>query len=110
MITLADLEKSTFLEGAHYNMGRKGYAYRYDCVEYPRFRFINRTYRNKRRTVREWYVDGSRVADLDAVVAALNVPPVLTDDEALGIDANRHYTDLLTRNAEITGHELRVIL
>ena len=92
-ITRADLDRCTVVQSAHYNMGyvedpdprvdrHKGYGYRYRCVEFPRLGFIDRVYTlDDGRVTRTWSVDGTDVADLDAAIVALNVAPILTEDE-----------------------------
>lgn len=93
MITRADIERSTFEYVAHYNMGfvedpdpnidrHKGYGYGYRCIQFPRLGFINRVYTlDDGGAARTWSVDGADVASLEAAVEALNIPPVLTEDE-----------------------------
>jgi hypothetical protein len=93
MITLADIEQATFEYVAHYNMGfvehpdpkidrHKGYGYGYRCVEFPRLGFIDRVYTlDDGGVTRTWRVDGADVADLTAAIVALNVPPILIEDE-----------------------------
>lgn len=92
-ITRADLDRCTVVQSAHYNMGyvedpdprvdrHKGYGYGYRCVEFPRLGFIDHVYTlDDGRVTRTWSVDGADVADLDAAIVALNVPPILTADE-----------------------------
>lgn len=86
MITRTDIDHVTFRSNAHYNMGKDGYGYGYECEELPRLRFIDRHYRPNRehpdgRNTRTWCVDGAELESLDAAVAALNLPPVITPEE-----------------------------
>jgi len=93
MITRADIEQATFEYVTHYNMGyvddpdpnvnrHKGYGYGFRCVEFPRLGFIDCVHTlDDGGATRTWNVDGSDVASLEAAIEALNVPPVLTDDE-----------------------------
>lgn len=93
MITAADIEGAECFSDAHYNMGfdergrQKGYGYGYRFTKYPRLQFIDRAYYNtENRHTRTWYVDGLECADLAAAIEALNVPPVLTDDEKAALE------------------------
>lgn len=81
MITAADLEGESFRNDAHYNMGKAGYGYGYRSINYPRLRFIDKTYRQEQRTTRTWYVDGAECPSYEDAIEALNKPPVLTDEE-----------------------------
>lgn len=84
--TREQIAASTFRYTAHYNLGRLGYGYGYTSQQYPRVSLIDKRLRPTKarpggEDVREWYVDGKLVPNLDAVVAALASPPVLSDDE-----------------------------
>ena len=93
MIARADIERSTFEYVAHHNMGYvqdpdpkldryKGYGYGYRCIDFPRLGFIDRVYTlDDGGVTRTWMVDGADAASLEAAIEALNVPPVLTEDE-----------------------------
>lgn len=85
-ITKADIGVAPFRGDVHYNMGDKGHGYGFRCERYPRLRFTERHYKPSRKhpdglNTTTWYVDGAEVASLDAAIAALNQPTVLTDDE-----------------------------
>lgn len=93
-LTISDFERFDVIEAAHYNMGGAGFAYGFRAVKHLRLSFIDRYLTGLPResesfgrrawvkqVKREWYVDGVLVADLEAAVAALNVPPVFTDVE-----------------------------
>lgn len=88
-ITAAEVEGATFRYCAHGTMGftddgrQKGFSYSYRCVEYPRLVMVRRSYLlDDGGSATEWHVDGVQQLDREAAIAALNVPPVLTDDEA----------------------------
>lgn len=89
-ITRDNIEQASWEYAAHYNMGKLGYGYGHRCEQEPRLSFIDRAYKPSREhpdglNEREWYVDGASTgkesAGLTAALAALLVPPVLTDDE-----------------------------
>lgn len=85
-VTRKDLESASFEYTTHYNMGRAGYGYGYRCVQHPRLSLIHRSFRPSKeepdgKNTETLYVDGDEVADLDAAVARINIPPVLTEDE-----------------------------
>lgn len=82
LITKDMIEGSPCRNTAHYNTGAAGYGYGFRFDDFPRLIFIDKTYKKERRHEREWYVDGVRVTDLDAAIAALNIAAVMTDDEA----------------------------
>lgn len=87
MIAASDLLGAMFQQTAHYNMGRSGYGYGWECESYPRVMFIDRTFRPCKEhpdgaTTRTWYVDGAEVASVEAAAEVLQKPPVLTEDEA----------------------------
>ena len=87
MPSAADLLGAMFRQNTHYNMGRQGYGYGWECERYPRVTFIDRTFRPSREhpdglQTRTWYVDGAEVASVEAAAEALQMPPTLTEDEA----------------------------
>lgn len=108
-ITRDDIDKSTMEYAAHYNMGRAGYGYGFRCVEFSRLMVIDQCYRPSKewpdgKHTRTYYVDGAEVADLAAAIAALNVPPVLTEDEQRILDfIPREFTDLRELEDELAG-------
>lgn len=83
MITKEDIGK--FEYAAHYN-ARPDFGHGYRCIKYPRLYIIDWGRKKTRTMEREWQVDGEKVADLDAAIAALNVPAVLTADEQALLD------------------------
>jgi hypothetical protein len=86
MVDVSDLMNAIYRQSAHYNMGRSGYGYGYECEKYPRVMFIDRTFRPCKEhpdgaTTRTWYIDGAEVASIEAAAEALQKPPMLSDDE-----------------------------
>lgn len=94
LITIDDFRTFDAMEEKHINMGGAGFGYGHRAIAYPRLQFIDRyltglpresrsfdRHTKIKEVKREWYVDGVQVADLEAAVAALNVPPAFTDEE-----------------------------
>ncbi|BAQ44351.1 hypothetical protein [Methylobacterium aquaticum] len=77
--------------GGHLNYGRDGSGYMLCHTTIRRLQAIDRHYKGEaakkagKTAERLWLVDGVQVADLDAAVAALNVPVVLTDEETAAL-------------------------
>lgn len=90
-ITLDDVHAGKLRESGHLNYGRDGSGYLMRHTTIRRLQAIDRHYKGKAaekagtRAERLWLVDGVQVADLDAAVAALNVPVVVTDEEAAAL-------------------------
>lgn len=85
MITVDDVNKSHLAERAHFT-GHGFFGYVKQCVEHPRLQRVEKCVRKTRAVEVTWQVDGQNVASLEAAVEALNVPVVLTDDEAEALD------------------------
>ena len=81
LITMDDVRASHTKERMH-GHGTDFFFYIHQCNEFPRLSRFDRYDRKTRSVTSTWRVDGQDVANLEAAIAALNVPPVLTDDEA----------------------------
>lgn len=68
-------------ETSHYNGGKEWFGYGRQCIQEPRLGAIDRYYRKDRSVVRTWKVDGLDCVDADAAWAALQRPPVFTEEE-----------------------------
>lgn len=84
-ITVALLAGTHLRTTAHLNGGREWFGYLFQCIEYPRLQRLDRYYRKDRNVVSVWKVDGQEVESLDAAAEALNVPPILTPEEAVAL-------------------------
>lgn len=101
MITKEDL--GDFEYAAHYN-ARPDFGHGHRCIKYPRLSLIDWGRKKTRTMEREWYVDGQKVSDLDAAIAALNVHPVLTEDEWSLLDRiPTEFVNLRKLEAELSG-------
>ena len=76
-------------DAGHLNYGRRGGGTIWQHTTIPRLSAIDRPTLNDEETkrlgvsrLREWSVDGGRAGSLEDAIAALNVPAVLTEDEA----------------------------
>lgn len=91
-ITLADVHAGKLRENGHMNYGPDGSGWPMQHTTIPRLSCIDRIYKGpalKKAGVsseRLWCVDGAQVASLEAAIAALNVPPVFTDEERAVLD------------------------
>lgn len=91
-VTRDDILKGQVRCTGHMNFGRDGSGYPHQHVQYPRVGFIDRLYKGKaaekagKRSERIWTLDGKQMDSLDAVVAGLATPPVLSDDEKAVLD------------------------
>lgn len=80
-LTKEDLAACHMRELMHLNGGKDWFGYVYQCVEHPRLSRKD-TYTRKEKSVQSvWHVDGSECSDIDAALAALALPVVLTDEE-----------------------------
>lgn len=79
-ITADILKTCHFPESAH-GHGPGMFFSMHRCVEHPRFQVKDLSDRKARQTTRIYLVDGKEMPDLDAAIAALNVPVVLTAEE-----------------------------
>lgn len=105
MITKADL--GNFQGGDHYNRGSLGGGWGSRCVKYPRLYFIDWHFKKTRTVEREWTVDGEKVADLEAAIAALNKPPILTLGELAWLEKMpSEWTPLRKLEADLGGIEV----
>lgn len=84
-VTLDDLKKSKTRERMHLN-GGSWFGYIHQCVEYPRLSRFDRYVKKDRSVTSTWRVDGADVADLEAAVVALNLPPNVTLEERAALD------------------------
>lgn len=76
-------------DAGHLNYGRRGGGTIWQHTTIPRLSAIDRPTLNDEETkrlgasrLREWSVDGGRAGSLEDAIAALNLPAVLTDEEA----------------------------
>ncbi|UMY19084.1 hypothetical protein MMB17_07240 [Methylobacterium organophilum] len=76
-------------DAGHLNYGRRGGGTIWQHTTIPRLSAIDRPTLDDEETkrlgvsrLREWSVDGGRAGSLDDAIAALNVPPVFTPEEA----------------------------
>ncbi len=91
-VTREDILAGTVRNTGHINggAGRSGYLYRHDAQ--PRVGFIDWLYSGKEREKRGmraeriWTLDGAPMESLDAVVAGLATPPVLSEREQAVLD------------------------
>jgi hypothetical protein len=91
MLTWAELEGEMVDYEAHYNMGyhedgkAKGYGYRHRFEKHPRLTFVD-YWREPdsptERWERVWQVDGKPVPTFEDAMVAIEIPPVLTPEEA----------------------------
>jgi len=72
-VTAADLKGCELTMVAHMRLSG-AHQYTYRCVEHPRMNVTKTSKRGELVKMRYW-VDLEECADLDAVAAALNVPP-----------------------------------
>lgn len=68
-------------DGSHYNGGPEWFGYGGRCDQEARLRYIDRSYRATRSTVRSWIVDGVECASADEASERLQKPPEFTDAE-----------------------------
>lgn len=62
--------------------GPQIFGYFHRCIDEPRLQAVDTYYRRTRTTSRHWLIDGKERHDsLDDALAALAVPPVVTDEE-----------------------------
>lgn len=87
-ITLDDIAAGSLRDAGHLNYGKRGGGTIWQHTTIPRLSAIDRPTLNDDETkrlgvtrLREWSVDGGHAGSLDDAIAALNVPPVLTDEE-----------------------------
>ena len=80
-----DLNGARLIEIAHVRYD-DGFGYMYRAEQWPRLVALDRHWPNGNeageKTVRYWLVDGQVVADLDEALERLNIPPILTPEEA----------------------------
>ncbi|MCJ2112937.1 hypothetical protein MKK64_17285 [Methylobacterium sp. E-025] len=88
-ITLDTVYAGNLRDDGHLNYGKRGGGTIWQHTTIPRLSVIDRPTLNDEETrrvgagrLREWVVDGGRAGSLEGATAALNVPPVLTDEEA----------------------------
>lgn len=79
-ITRESLAGAKLHETMHLN-GGSWFGYAYVCDRFPRLSRVDRYVKKTRSSTQTWAVDGIEVADLDAAVAALNVPPIFDLEE-----------------------------
>lgn len=80
-VTRETLATCHMRETMHLNGGKEWFGYIHQCVEHPRLSRKDKYTRKDRGVHSTWRVDGQECADLDAALAALSQPVVLTDDE-----------------------------
>ena len=75
-------------DAGHLNYGKRGGGTIWQHTTIPRLSAIDRPTLSEEETkrlgvsrLREWSVDGGKAGSLEDAIAALNVPPVLTDEE-----------------------------
>lgn len=92
-ITLETIRAGQLRDAGHLNYGKRGGGTIWQHTTIPRLSAIDRPTLNDEETkrlgcsrLREWSVDGGRAGSLEDAIAALNVPPVLTDEEAEVLD------------------------
>lgn len=91
-VTREDILAGKVRATGHYNggSGRSGYPHQH--IQYPRVGFVDWLYSGRERQKRDmrseriWTLDGSEMESLDAVVAGLATPPVLSEREQAVLD------------------------
>lgn len=88
-ITLETVMAGRLRDAGHLNYGKRGGGTIWQHTTIPRLSAIDRPTLNDEETkrlsvsrLREWSVDGGKAGSLEDAIAALNVPPVLADEEA----------------------------
>jgi hypothetical protein len=87
-ITIETVRAGGLREAGHLNYGKRGGGTIWQHMTIRRLKAIDRPAltdeerREHRGGLREWSVDGARATSLEAAIAALNVPAVLTEGEA----------------------------
>jgi hypothetical protein len=88
-ITLDTVRAGKLRDAGHLNYGKRGGGTIWQHTTIPRLSAIDRPTLNDEETkrlgvsrLREWSVDGGRAGSLEDAIAALNLPAVLTDEEA----------------------------
>jgi hypothetical protein len=77
---------------AHHNRGKNGFAYSFYVDRFPRLSFMDIHHKGPARkkagcrVERVWRLDGQPIASLEAAIAGLASPPVLSDDESRVLD------------------------
>lgn len=80
-LTIEDAKTWQLTQDAHYNGGRKFFAYSYRCVQQPRLTRYDRYDRKTRSVESTWRTDGIDRASLADAIAALNIDPDFSDEE-----------------------------
>ena len=88
-ITLDTIMAGHLRDAGHLNYGKRGGGTIWQHTTIPRLQAIDRPTLNDEETkrlgvsrLREWSVDGGRAGSLEDAIAALNVPAVLTPEQA----------------------------
>ena len=87
-ITIETVVAGRLRDAGHLNYGKRGGGTIWQHTTIPRLSAIDRPTLNDEETrrlgvsrLREWSVDGGKAGSLEDAIAALNVPPVFTDEE-----------------------------
>ena len=87
-ITIETVVAGRLRDAGHLNYGKRGGGTIWQHTTIPRLSAIDRPTLNEEETrrlgvsrLREWSVDGGKAGSLEDAIAALNVPPVFTDEE-----------------------------
>ncbi|MFG7486340.1 hypothetical protein [Methylorubrum rhodesianum] len=87
-ITIETVIAGRLRDAGHLNYGRRGGGTIWQHTTIPRLSAIDRPTLSDEETkrlgvsrLREWSVDGGKSGSLEDAIAALNVPPVFTDEE-----------------------------
>lgn len=85
MLTESDYNGWKFFRDAvHFNGGKVFFGYGHRCIDQPRLLVIDKYFKKDRSSQRSYLIDGKTpCASLPDALAALSVPPVLTDEELL---------------------------
>ena len=93
VITIETVRAGRLRDAGHLNYGKRGGGTIWQHTTISRLSAIDRPTLNDEETkrlgvsrLREWSVDGGRAGSLEDAIAALNVPPVLTDEEREVLD------------------------
>jgi len=70
-------------DAVHFNGGKVFFGWGHRCVTQPRLLVISKYFKKDRSTQRSYCVDGKTPCEtLEEALAALSIPPTLTDEEA----------------------------
>lgn len=85
IVTRETLAACHMRETMHLNGGKEWFGYVHQCIEHPRLSRMDKYTRKDKGVQSTWRVDGQDCADLDAALAALALPVILTDEERVAL-------------------------